>query len=96
MAISSKRAPIAPPTIAHLRGQGLKGARVFCGSIYCGRMIVIPFEDIGLSDSTPFPAIKTHRRWTCQRCGSREVSVMPDWRDPREIHAEQMSSRSVT
>ena len=53
-------------------------ARVFCANIYCGHMVVFGFDDLGLSDQTPFPAIKAHRRWTCQRCGNREVSVMPN------------------
>ena len=65
-------------------------ARVFCANIYCGHMVVIAFNDLDLSDQTPFPAIKAHRRWTCQHCGNREVSVMPNWRDPGAVHGERM------
>ena len=90
MAQAPKRDPIAPPTIAHLRSQGVKSARVFCGSNWCGHMVVIPFDDLGLSDLTPFPDIRNHRRWVCQRCGGREVSVMPDWRDPQVVQAERL------
>ena len=53
-------------------------------------MVVMAFDDLGLPDVMPFPSIKTRRRWTCQRCGNREVSVMPNWRDPREVQTERI------
>ncbi len=80
MAYASKREPIAPPTIGYLKEQGVVSARVFCASIFCGHMVVVGFDDIGLPDDTPFPAIQNRRQWTCQRCRGREVSVMPHWR----------------
>ena len=90
MESASKRTFTAAPTIAHLKGQGLKEARVFCASIWCGHMNVVAFEDIGVSDLTPFPEVRNHRRWTCERCGNHEVSVMPNWRDPRAEQAGRM------
>ena len=90
MAYASKPEPVAPPTIGFLKSQSIEAARVFCASIYCGRMVVMAFDDIGLPDHTPFPAIKTQRRWACQRCGNREVSLMPNWRDPRAVQAERV------
>lgn len=89
MAYTAKREPIAAPTIGHLRGQGLTTARVFCASIWCGHMILVPFDDLELSDRTPFPEIKTHRRWSCERCGGRKMSVIPDWRDLNRLQAER-------
>ena len=80
----------AAPTIGHLKSRGVTGARIFCGSNWCGHMIVIAFDDLGLSDQTPFPTIKTHRRWTCKRCSGRDVSIMPDWPEPQDVQAERM------
>ena len=90
MAYTPKPSPVAPPTIGFLKSQSVTATRVFCASIYCGRMVVVGFDDLGLPDETPFPSIKARRRWTCQRCGDREVSVMPNWRDPSAVHAERM------
>lgn len=87
MAYTAKREPIAAPTIGHLREQGLTATRVFCASIWCGHMVLVAFDDLGLSDRTPFPEIKMHRGWSCERCGGRKVSVMPDWRDPHQPQA---------
>ena len=96
MAYDPKPEAPAPPTIGFLRGQGLTSARIFCASIYCGRMVVMAFDDIGLPDSTPFPAIKERRRWACQRCGNREITVMPDWRDPREVQPQRTKQTDGT
>ena len=90
MATSSKLNTVAPPTIGFLKGQGVTATRVFCASIYCGRMAVMAFDDLGLPDETPFPSIKNRRRWSCERCGNHEVSVMPSWRDPRAVQAERV------
>ncbi len=90
MAYAPKPSPVAPPTIGFLKGQGITATRVFCASIYCGRMVVVDFDDLGLPNHTPFSEIRNRRRWTCQRCGNREVSVMPNWRDPSAVQAERM------
>ena len=78
-----------PPDIAYLRGQGVVGARITCKGTDCGRTVTVTFDQIGLPEDTPFPQIARRRRWVCQKCGSREVSVMPDWRDPRTVQAER-------
>lgn len=62
--------------------QGVIATGVFWASIYCGPMVVIAFDDLGLPDHTHFPEIRTRRRQRRQRCGGRELSVTPNWRDP--------------
>ncbi len=74
-----------PPTIAYLRGQGVTGARVTCRNAACGRSVTVPFDKMGLPDDTPFPQIARLRKWVCQKCKGRQVSVMPEWRDPRAV-----------
>ncbi len=44
---------------------------------------VVSFDAIGLPGNTPFPEIAIRRTWRCTRCGSNEVTVMPNWSDPR-------------
>ena len=74
-----------PPTIAFLRQEnGIQGVRVYCAGLNCGRMQEISFYDLGLPEETLFPEIARRRRWVCTGCGSREVSCMPDWPDPRQ------------
>ena len=92
MAFPFKRAPVPHPTIGFLKSQGIEHARVFCADIWCGHMVVVAFEDLGLPDKTPFPEIRTRRRWVCERCTGSEVSVMPDWHDPRAAQAERRQS----
>ncbi len=74
-----------PPTIATLRNQGVIGVRVCCRNANCGRAVTVPFEKIGLPEDTPIPQIARLRRWVCQKCGGRQVSVMPDWRDLQRV-----------
>ena len=81
-----------PPDIAYLRRQGVVGARISCKGEHCGRTVTVPFDKIGLPEDTPFPQIARLRKWVCQKCGSREVSVMPDWRDPRTVQEERSQS----
>ncbi len=72
-----------PPSIAYLRHEnGIRGVRVYCAGLHCGRVQVITFDELGLPESTPFPDIATRRRWLCIGCGSLQVSIMPDWPDP--------------
>ncbi len=79
------------PTIAYLRSQGVTGARVSCRNVERGRSVTVPFDRMGLPDDTPFPQIARARKWVCQKCKGRQVSVMPDWRDPRTVQAERIS-----
>jgi hypothetical protein len=66
-----------PPTIAHLKSQGLTGARVFCTK--CHRMREVTWQLFGLADKTPFPDIALHKRFVCSGCGSRAFTITPDW-----------------
>lgn len=79
-----------PPTIAYLRGQGVIGVRVSCRAVTCGRAVTVPFDKMDLPDDTPFPQIARLRKWVCQKCKGRQVSVMPDWRDPTTVQAERI------
>ena len=81
----------APPTLGFLREvNGVTAARVHC--VPCGRQVVVPFDRLGLPDATPFPAVRTARRWRCSHCGRRDIAVMPDWPDPRAVHAARVAS----
>ena len=73
-----------PPTIASMRTQGVRNVRMSCRGPDCGRTVVMSFDKIGLLEATSFPQIARLRRWVCQKCGSREVSVRPDWSAPKE------------
>ena len=74
-----------PPTIGFLRQEnGIRGVRVYCAGLNCGRMQAITFNELGLPDETPFPEIARRRRWFCVGCRSRQVTCMPDWADPTQ------------
>lgn len=64
-----------PPTVGHLRTQGVKGVRLWCVS--CGRAGTLTFEAIKAGDDEPFPT--AGRRLSCSGCQSRDVQRMPDW-----------------
>lgn len=74
-----------PPTIASLRRQGVISARISYKEEHCGRAVTVAFDKIDLPEDTPFPQIARLRKWVCVKCGSRNVFVMPDWRDPRKV-----------
>ena len=80
----------SPPTIAYLRSQGVSGARVSCRNAECGSSVTVPFDKIALPEDTPFPQIARVRKWVCAKCKGRQVSVMPDWRDPRTVQAARI------
>jgi hypothetical protein len=58
----------APPTIAHLKGRGLKGLFVTCGNAACQHSMAFTFDALGVADDVLSPT------------GGRAVNVMPDWR----------------
>ncbi len=66
-----------PPSIAHLKTQGLTGVCTFCRA--CGHSGAVTFDAIGFPDSTLFPKIARARRFRCSACGARDCAVMPDW-----------------
>jgi hypothetical protein len=65
------------PDIAHFKGHGLTGAKFTCTACY--RVIAMTWEKIGLPDSTPFPDIERLKRYACSTCGSKAITIMPDW-----------------
>ena len=70
-----------PPTIASLKAQGVNAFRVTCTKPTCLHSSFVSFAAAGVEDQTPFPSIMQRRRFVCSRCGSREVSIMPDCRN---------------
>lgn len=72
---------LPPPTIDHLRGQGLLALNVYCLGTHCHREARIAFDDLPMPGSTAFPAVRGMFRFRCTKCGSRAVEVRPDWTD---------------
>lgn len=75
--MTESRAPVQPPEIRHLKARGVTGARLRC--LKCSRGNNLTWDEIGLSDTTPFPEIAIHKGFLCAECGSREFCIMPDW-----------------
>ena len=75
--------PPAPPTIGSSKTEGLTGVWVTCLHPDCRRSVALEWDRLGLPDDTPFLEIGARRRFVCSGCGSREVSVTPDWREYR-------------
>ncbi|WP_298352984.1 hypothetical protein [Rhodoblastus sp.] len=72
------RAPQGPPpSIAHLKAQGVAGVSTFCRA--CGHSGAVAFDALGLPDDVLFPMIARARRFRCSACGARDCGVMPDW-----------------
>ena len=69
-----------PPTVAHLKSMGVSAFNVTCAHAYCLHSASLTFAAAGVEDRAPFPLIAERRRFVCTRCGSRAVSIMPDWR----------------
>ena len=69
----------APPTIAFLRAEGVRGVRVFCVDRECGHFGVVSFGALAVPAETRFPDLVRVRRFTCTACGGSKVSLMPDW-----------------
>jgi hypothetical protein len=79
-----------PPTIAHLKGHGLKGLFVTCSNPHCLHAAPFTFAALGLPDETPFPVIGSRRQFVCTQCGGCRVSVSPDWRARQAYGAGHM------
>ena len=71
--------PGLPPSIVHLRDQGVTHFRMSCKNPNCQHVSDTPLDQLGLPEETLFPSIAMQRRWRCERCGSRMVTVMPRW-----------------
>lgn len=67
-------------TIASLRRIGLAGVYVTCARADCLHAKAITWTDLGLPEETRIPEIAGKRRFVCAACGSRRVTVTPDWR----------------
>jgi len=69
------KAPAPPPTIGHLRGLGVMGARLWCSA--CGHHAVLSWEAMKVREEDPFPT--AGGRLVCSACEGRQVQRMPDW-----------------
>lgn len=68
--------PLPPVTIEFLRVvNGVEAARLCCRD--CNSVHVVPWEDLGLPEDTPFPP--SEPLWTCGLCGGADVSAEPEW-----------------
>jgi len=72
---------MSPPTVAHLKSMGRSAFNVTCAQANCLHSASVTFATADIGDQTPFPSIAERRRFICTRCGSRAVSIMPDWRN---------------
>jgi hypothetical protein len=70
-----------PPTIARLKLKGADAFRVTCARAFCLHSGFVSFAAAGVEDHAPFPSIAERRRFLCTRCGSRAITIMPDWRN---------------
>lgn len=70
-------ASILPPSIADLKSDGVNGAVVSCTN--CHRATVVSWADMRLDDFTQFPDVARLKRFGCSNCGSKAVTIMPDW-----------------
>ena len=72
-----------PPTIANLKDMGVRHFSVTCRRADCRHSSKFAFEEAGLPDILYFPDIAMVRRFTCIKCGGREVQITPDWSSRR-------------
>jgi hypothetical protein len=77
-----------PPTIAHLKAQGLTSVCPVCRA--CQHSGAVAFDALRLPDETPFPDIGRARRFRCSACGARDCAVAPNWQ--RYSVPEEMES----
>jgi hypothetical protein len=78
--MSDIAAHVAPPlTIADLRSQGLAGLWVTCSRPMCLHGAAKTFEAVGADNSDTVYSL-ARKGFACSSCGSREVTVQPDWR----------------
>ena len=67
---------LPPVTIEFLRiVNGVEAARLCCAD--CNAVHVVPWEELGLPDDTPFPP--PEGLWTCGLCRGTHVTAEPEW-----------------
>ena len=74
-----------PPTIAKLKSIGVNRFTGTCSQFNCRHSARIDFAQAGFSDELLFPEIAFMRRFTCNKCGGREVGITPDWTTHRAV-----------
>ena len=72
-------APMPPPTIAKLKTMNVRRFMVICSKFHCQHSAKIDFAQASIPDEMFFPDIAFVRRFTCNKCGGREISIIPDW-----------------
>jgi hypothetical protein len=76
-----------PADIRHYKEQGLTRILITCTN--CSRMSVMGWDKLGLHDSTPFRDIDRLKRFACSGCGSKAVTIAPDWAEYRPKRCER-------
>ena len=74
-----------PPTITKLKSMGVRQFNVTCARPDCRHSSKVTFEETGLPDNLHFPDVAMVRRFTCIKCGGRDVRIMPDWTTHRAV-----------
>lgn len=64
---------------ANVEPLGVKGVRAECLETACRHVGLIPWKALPFPAQMSFPAIVATGRLKCARCGSRRVTIMPDW-----------------
>jgi len=64
-----------PPTIAKLKNMGVLRFAVTCARANCRHSSKVTFEQAGLPENLHFTDIALVRRFTCVKCGGREVAI---------------------
>ncbi len=71
-----KRDPGPPPTIGHVKDQGIMSFHIHCRTPKCSQRKLFTFDELGLPDDMVFVHIPHNRRFRCGACGSTDVEVV--------------------
>ena len=67
-----------PPTIAKRKSMGIRQFNLTCARRDSRRSFKVTLEETGWPENLPFPDIAMVRRFTCIKCGGRDVQLVPD------------------
>ena len=72
--------PHSLPDVAHFKGHGIEGVKVWCHTPLCYHQRIFSFSELeryGVRDTTRVWDLLPHL--TCTRCGERSADLQPDW-----------------
>ena len=70
--------PGPPPTIGHVKDEGIKSFSIICRTPKCWQEKLFTFDELGLPDEMIFIHIPHNRRFRCSACGGHDVRVYPN------------------